>query len=608
VRSELRAVTMLFWLAFRADPFRAGGTLAAAGVDAVAQVSWSYLLKLLTDSVVAGDVRGAVIAVLAYGGSLIVTSVTTLARVQWTAILREKATFLVDRQLAATAMALPTLEHHERPDFADRLQLLRSRHANLGEAIDGVVGNLRILVMFTGMALLLAHIHLALLLLPVFALPAFWSTVRAARLSEQARAATVTRARMARHLFELATRVDAAKELRVFGLAPAFIAEHDALSAEEDQELRRASLRGVLLTTAGWGVFAAAYIGALVFVTLRAVDTPAQTTIGDVFLTYALALQTQALVRDAAGSLTSLWRDVEIMRHFAWITDMSGSLRSTSRPGRPPVRIRREMTLEDVTFRYPGETRDVLKDVTLSIPAGSVVALVGENGSGKTTLVKLLCRLYEPTRGAVSLDGISLASIEVDQWRRQVSAAFQDFAHLEFLARETVGVGDLTSIESDAAVSRALERGRGEDVVATLPAGLRTPLGKTFPGGVELSLGQWQKLALSRAMMRERPLLLVLDEPTASLDAETEHALFESYTAAARRLAAVNGAITILVSHRFTTVSMADLIVVLRNGELVEIGSHWELIGRGSLYAELYALQARSYGFDPDQQRIELPS
>jgi ATP-binding cassette subfamily B protein len=217
---------------------------------------------------------------------------------------------------------------------------------------------------------------------------------------------------------------------------------------------------------------------------------------------------------------------------------------------------------------------------------------VGENGAGKTTLVKLLCRLYQPTKGRILVDGVDLARMPPATWRSRLSGAFQDFFRFEFRVRHTVGVGDLPRLDDRPAVAAAVERAGASDVVRQLVAGLDTQLGPTWPEGVELSFGQWQKLALARGFMRERPLVLVLDEPTAALDAETEHALFERYAAAAR---GSDDRITILVSHRFSTVRMADFIVVLHGSRLVESGTHEALMGQGGHYAELYRIQAAAY-------------
>jgi ATP-binding cassette subfamily B protein len=252
-----------------------------------------------------------------------------------------------------------------------------------------------------------------------------------------------------------------------------------------------------------------------------------------------------------------------------------------------------------VSFAYPGTDRRVLDGVDLTLPAGAVVAIVGENGAGKSTLVKLLCKLYEPTAGRILADGAPLDRMRADDWRSRLAGAFQDFFRFELRARHSVGVGDLPRHDDEPAVAAAVGRAGAEDVVDRLPAGLDTQLGPTWPGGVEVSFGQWQKLALARGFMRERPLLLVLDEPTAALDAETEHALFERFAAAARgegsNGGAAEGRITLLVSHRFSTVRMADLIVVLDGARVAQFGTHEDLMARGGPYAELYGIQAAAY-------------
>jgi ATP-binding cassette subfamily B protein len=297
------------------------------------------------------------------------------------------------------------------------------------------------------------------------------------------------------------------------------------------------------------------------------------------------------------GFLRGIWLDGS--RRLAWLEDYAASL-VVSADQLAPARLRQGLRLDGVSFAYPGTSRLVLDSVSLDLPAGAVVALVGENGAGKTTLVKLLCRLYEPTAGRILVDGAELARMRPEEWRKRLGGAFQDFFRFELPARQAVGLGDVPRADDRAAVAAAVSRAGADDVVALLPSGLETQLGPTWPGGVDVSFGQWQKIALARGFMRDEPLLLVLDEPTAALDAETEHALFERYAAAARERdrPAGNGRtgrITILVSHRFSTVRMADLIVVLDGARVAQVGPHEELLARGGPYAELYRIQAAAY-------------
>jgi ATP-binding cassette subfamily B protein len=257
--------------------------------------------------------------------------------------------------------------------------------------------------------------------------------------------------------------------------------------------------------------------------------------------------------------------------------------------------LRDGIRMRGVTFRYPGTDRTAVIDVDLFLPAGATVALVGDNGAGKTTLVKLLARLYDPTEGCVTVDGRDLRDIDPHAWRSRVSAAFQDFVKFEFTARTSVGLGDLPRRDDDRAVASALRRGDALAVVDGLPRGLDTQLGTRFEGGTDLSQGQWQRLALARAFMRPDPVLLLLDEPAAALDPAAEEALLHTFTVGARAAAARSGAVTVLVTHRISSGRLADLVVVLEHGRVVETGSHADLLSAGGRYAELYELQARAY-------------
>jgi ATP-binding cassette subfamily B protein len=336
-------------------------------------------------------------------------------------------------------------------------------------------------------------------------------------------------------------------------------------------------------------VFGGAYVAGVVFVS-SVLAAPA----AGVLLVLAAGARLSAYIGATVGEigfLRGIWMDGS--QRLAWLEDYAASL--VAHADLPvPSRIQKGIRFDHVSFAYPGTERLVLQDVSLELPAGAVVAIVGENGAGKTTLVKLLGKFYEPTSGRILVDGRPLARMPADAWRARLAGAFQDFFRFEFRARHTVGLGDVPRLDDEPAVLQAVGRAGADDVVARLTAGLETQLGPTWPDGVEVSFGQWQKLALARGFMRDRPLLLVLDEPTAALDAETEHALFERYAAASHG-DSQDGRITILVSHRFSTVRMADLIVVLDGARVAEVGGHEELMARRGPYSELYTIQAAAY-------------
>jgi ATP-binding cassette subfamily B protein len=329
-------------------------------------------------------------------------------------------------------------------------------------------------------------------------------------------------ARLARHLFTVATTAPPGKEVRVLGIGSRLMAERREAWERWYGPVAAARWGSAVWHTLAWAVFGAAYVGAVVFVATRPTSSP-----GDVLLVLAAGSRLSAYIGATAGEigfLRGVW--MHGSQRLAWLEDYAASLTATADQPVPAV-LDRGIQLDHVSFSYPGTSRVVLDDVSLNLPAGAVIAIVGENGAGKTTLVKLLAKMYEPSSGAILVDGTPLARMPADGWRARLAGAFQDFFRFEFLARHSVGLGDAPRMDDEAAVRRAVGRAGADDVIERLPSGLDTQLGPTWPDGVELSFGQWQKLALARGFMRERPLLLVLDEPTAALDAETEHALFE---------------------------------------------------------------------------------
>ncbi len=592
--SWLRDYRALMGFSFRAAPAQATLFLVSGAVMSLVYPAAAWGFKVLVDAAVDRDTNGALIAVMVLSASAGLGLINGLYYVDLLFTVAERAGGAVDRRLIQLMGGIPGIEHHERPEHLDRLDLLREQRSMLGWMTNATAGLLRVAVQLVASGVLLARLHPALLLLPLFGTVSFLAGRRAQELQRQAEEATAEAERLRRHLFETATDAAAGKEVRVFDLLDILLDRHHSTAAAVIRGRNRAEWQSAGLQSVGALVSGAAYAGAIGLVLLLAVRGRA--TPGDVVLAVGLAAGMNAIVSTAVGYGTHFLRVLHVAGRYLWLERYAAMTQQTSDETVPaPDGLHRGIRLEDVSFRYSGMDADVLSGVTVWLPAGSVVALVGENGAGKSTLVKLLCGLYEPTAGRILVDGVDLSRIDRKGWRARISAAFQDFVRFELLARESVGVGDLSRMDSERDVAAALGRARAADLPAQLPRGLETQLGRDWEGGVELSGGQWQKLALERAMMPERPLLLVLDEPTASLDAETEHDLFTQYAEAARRAAQEAGTVTVLVSHRFSTVRMADQIAVLDGGRIKELGSHEELMARGGLYAELYELQARAY-------------
>ncbi|HEY2931889.1 MAG TPA: ABC transporter ATP-binding protein [Acidobacteriota bacterium] len=583
-------------LGYRHEP---GLLLAAFLISLLAALPDSLVavwLKVLGDGVLQQD-RGRVLAAaIGLGVSATATwfLVTVSTRVQRR--FRDKVTIALESHVARLQASVATIELHERPDYLDRLAMLRNQVFVLDHMYMSLFSTCGWILRLGVTVALLVSIHPTLILLAVFALPTAWtSTWRPAveRIAWESRASAN---RLARHLFTTATTAAPGKEVRVTGIGDRLITERRDAWEWWYAAVSKARWNSALWHALAWTIFGGAYAGAVVFVAsgLRA---PA----GDVLLVLAAGARLSAYIGATVGEigfLRGIWMDGS--KRLAWLEDYVASL--TASADLPvPSRLTDGIRFEKVRFAYPGTERLVLEDVSLKLPAGAVIAIVGENGAGKTTLVKLLGKFYEPSSGAIYVDGQPLARMPADAWRRRLAGAFQDFFRFEFRARHSIGVGDVPRFDDEPAVTVAVDRAGAGDVVSSLAAGLETQLGPTWPGGVEVSFGQWQKIALARGFMRDQPLLVVLDEPTAALDAETEHALFERYAAATRgddRSGAsdgANGRITVLVSHRFSTVRMADLIVVLDGARVVEIGSHEDLMAAGGTYSELYGIQAAAY-------------
>ncbi len=507
---------------------------------------------------------------------------------------RDKVTIALESHVARLQASIATIAHQERPDYLDRLAMLRDQVFVLDHMYASLFSTIGWILRLAVTIALLMSIHPALALLAVFALPTVATSTWRPAVERAAQERGAQASRLSRHLFTIATTPHPGKEVRVTGIGARLIAERRDAWERWYGPVSAARWGSALWHTGGWALFGVAYVAAVIFVIFVSGGPAASASA--VLLVLAAGSRLSAYIGATVGEigfLRGFWMDGS--RRLAWLEDYAASV-SAQADMPAPDRLRDGIRLEQVSFAYPGTSRLVLEDVSLRLPAGAVVAVVGENGAGKTTLVKLIAKMYEPSSGAILVDDTPLARIPAEEWRARLAGAFQDFFRFEFLARQTVGLGDVVRVDNEPALLAAVARAGAQDVISHLQAGLDTQLGPTWPGGVDLSYGQWQKLALARGFMRERPLLLVLDEPTAALDAETEHALFERYAAAARsRAESATGAITLLVSHRFSTVRMADLIVVLDGARVVEVGTHDHLMAKRGQYSELYGIQAAAY-------------
>ncbi len=585
----LSSMWRLCKLGYRHEPRLMLAAFALSQLAALPDALLALWLMLLAEGVL--DHRPALVRAAAVGLGVSATATwflrTVSTRVQRR--FRDKVTIALESHVARLQASVATIAHHERADYLDRLAMLRNQVFVLDHMYMSVFSTCGWILRLGVTIALLASIHIALVLLAVFALPTVLASTWRPAVERVAQERGAQANRLARHLFTTATTAPPGKEVRVTGIGSRLVTERRAAWQRGHDPIAAARWESAAWHTLAWSVFGAAYVGAVVFVAygLRA---PA----GSVLLLLAAGSRLSAYIGATVGEigfLRGFWMDGS--RRLAWLEDYAASfVASADRP--VPAALRDGIRLEHVSFAYPGTSRLVLDDLSLSLPAGSVVAIVGENGAGKTTLVKLLAKMYEPSSGSIVVDGTPLARMRADEWRARLAGAFQDFFRFEFRARHTVGLGDVPRMDDEAAVLSAVDRAGASDVISRLPSGLDTQLGPTWPGGVEVSFGQWQKLALARGFMRDSPLLLVLDEPTAALDAETEHALFERYAAAAHDDDG-DGRITLLVSHRFSTVRMASLIVVLDGARLVEMGTHDELMANGGQYSQLYGIQAAAY-------------
>jgi ATP-binding cassette, subfamily B, bacterial len=566
--------------------------LIALGLSLLSAIPGTLIalwLKLLANGVLGGHPAQVYGAAAGLAGTGLATWLLNILSSRVSRRFRDKVTIALESHVARLQATVDTIAHHERPAFLDRLSILREQVFVLDHLYMSIFSTLGWILRLAVTVGLLMSVDPALALLVLFAIPSVVGSSWRPAVEREAQQRGAPAQRLARHLFVTATTAAPGKEVRVTGIGDSLVAQRRAAWERWYGPVAAANRATGWWLALAWAIFAAGFVGVVVYVS-AGLSAPT----GDVLLVLSAGIQLSAYISSTVGEigfLRGIWMDGS--QRLCWLEDYAASF--TAQTDAPvPNALVDGIRFDGVSFAYPGTTKPVLRDVDLTLPAGTVVAIVGENGAGKSTLVKLLSKFYQPTGGRILVDGVDLATMPTDDWRNRLAGAYQDFFRFEFVAQQTVGLGDVPRLDDEPAATGAIERAGAEDVVDRLPDGLRTQLGPAWPDGVDVSFGQWQKLALARGFMRDEPLVLLLDEPTAALDAETEHALFEQYAAGARR-ATRNGRIVILVSHRFSTVRMADLIVVLDGSRLVEVGSHDELMAHGGQYSQLYGIQAAAY-------------
>ncbi len=587
-RYSRRAIELV-WTTSRPLMFLLAGLTVIAGILPAAI---AYVGQLIVDGVVAAidasepDTMGVLYFVLLEAGIVALLAASQRGISASESLLRAQLGHRVNVMILDKALSLP-LSSFEDSEFYDKLTRARreasSRPLSLVKRTFGLAQNGISLISYA--VLLFAFSPWAVVILLLAGLPSFFAEAKFSGDAFRLFRWRSPESRMQIYLETLIAREDSVKEVKLFQLGARFLERYRNIFRKLFKEDRKLTLRrdtwGFLLGL----ISTAAFYGAYVWIVLATID--GQITLGAMTMYLMLFRQGQTAVAASLSAISGMYEDnLYLSNLYEYLSHPVPPDSGQATYGPEPAR---GLEFDDVSFRYPGATELALDGVSMNIRPGESLALVGENGSGKTTLIKLLTRLYSPTGGRIRLDGLDLEQWELQALHRRVGVIFQDFGRYQFSVGENIGAGDVRYIEDEERWETAAEKGMAAPFIESMQEGYETQLGRWFKGGRELSGGQWQKIALSRAFMRSEADILILDEPTAAMDAASEAAIFDHFRTASK------DKITILISHRFSTVRAADQIVVIEQGRIVERGDHDALMEHNGQYAQLFNLQARGY-------------
>ena len=601
--ANLRHLGRLVAQIWRTSRWLTAASIGLRLVRSVQPVAMLYVGKLIIDEVVRLTAAPAPAASLAgWWASGELTAVAALLALELALViatdLLARSTTLVDStlgELHSNTVSIELmrhaarldLQHFESPEYQDRLERARRQAAGRNALLSQMFGQAQdAITVVTLVAGLVLYAPWLVLLLPLSFVPAMLGEARFNTLSYYLSRHRTPERRQLEYIRHVGASAESAKEIKLFGLGEFLVERFRALATAIFAENRRLAVERAL-----WGALFAAistltYYGAYAWLVLQTVM--GAYSIGDLVFLSGSFLNLNSLFQRILLGFTQIAGQSLYLDDLFSFFEIQPVMRRHPAPRTFPHPIGQGVTFEGVGFRYPETDNWAVRGLDFTIRAGETIALVGENGAGKTTIVKLLTRLYDPDEGRITIDGIDLREMAVEDIHAHVGVIFQDFVRYSLTAAENIGVGRVEHIADLQRIEDAARRSLADTVIAKLPLGYQQPLGRLFNKGRDLSGGEWQKIAIARAYMRAADLI-VLDEPTSALDAKAEAEVFARFKGIA------TGKTAMLISHRFSTVRMADRILVLDSGRIIEEGSHDELIALDGLYAELFELQARGY-------------